>query len=91
MIVVPDIPPQEPAEIYAEAIAGGVECPLVRTANGDVYSLTNVQGPLETGDKVRLVGEFVRFSFCMQGQTMQVTKLEWVERSNSGMSALPHR
>jgi hypothetical protein len=91
MIVVPELPPQGQVEIYAEVIAGGVECPLIRAANGDVYSLTNVPPPLETGDKVRLVGEFVRFSFCMQGQTIRVTTLERTELSNSGVSVLPRR
>lgn len=88
-VVVPDMPPSGQIEIRAEAIAGGVECPIVRGADGQIYSLTQLRAPLEAGDQITVVGEFQRLSMCMQGLTIRVERIEMIEASHSGTSILP--
>jgi hypothetical protein len=83
MIVVPDMPPAGQVEVYGEAIPGGVECPLVRARDGQVYSLVSAPTALKIGDQVRILGEFQLMSFCMQGQTIRVDQLELIEAQHA--------
>ena len=61
-------PADGPALITVEGrIEDGVECPVIRTPDGDVYSLSLGEADFGPGDYVRFTGEFADASFCQQG------------------------
>lgn len=60
-------------------IEGGVECPLFQSDDGKRYTLLGNLKGLKSGDRVRLTGEVVEASFCMQGQTLSVKSIERVK------------
>ncbi len=53
----------------------GVECQTLRANNGELYTLTGNLRRFKVGDKVRVVGEVVDISFCMQGTTLSVINI----------------
>ncbi|HET9225044.1 MAG TPA: DUF5818 domain-containing protein [Thermoanaerobaculia bacterium] len=55
----------------------GVECPALRTDDGQVYTLTprDLQG-FKVGDRVAVVGKVAEISFCNQGTTLEVQKIQ---------------
>ncbi len=53
----------------------GPECPILRTDDGDVYSLVGDLQDFGTGDHVRIVGRLVEVSICMRGTTVQVRRI----------------
>lgn len=53
----------------------GVECPSIRTDDGRLYTLATRQ-KLNKGERVRVTGAIAEMSFCMQGTTLSVTKIE---------------
>ncbi len=66
-------------ELLGALIEGGVECPLFQTDDGKRYTLLGDLKGLKNGDRVRLTGEVVEASFCMQGQTLSVKSIERVK------------
>lgn len=67
-------PPVDPGTVtVAGRVTSGVECPILVTADGTVYSLTGIEGLVRPGDHARVTGRSVDASFCMQGvATLQV-------------------
>ena len=62
-------PAGEPNLLTLEGrIEDEVQCPLLRTPNGETYALSFRDTELGTGDYVRVTGEIADASFCMQGQ-----------------------
>lgn len=49
-------------------LSDGVECPIVTTPNGHVYSLAGPTGRFKSGDFVHVEGATVGPSLCMQGE-----------------------
>lgn len=66
-------------ELTGALIEGGVECPLFQSDDGKRYTLLGNLKGLKSGDRVRLAGEVVEASFCMQGQTLSVKSIERVK------------
>ncbi|WP_209595061.1 hypothetical protein [Jiella mangrovi] len=65
----------------------GVECPRVRLSDGRVFSL--VGGDARTmrssiGRAVRVSGEIVPVSTCMQGLTIRLETLDYLKDGNAG-------
>jgi hypothetical protein len=56
-------------------VNGGVTCPLIRTSSGQTMSLEGLPSALNApGTRVRLTGQMVQYSRCMQGEgTFRVT------------------
>ncbi len=54
----------------------GVECPALRADDGKLYTLAGDVGSFEPGDRIRVVGTVAEMSFCMQGTTLAVERLE---------------
>lgn len=59
-------------------IASGTECPVLRTTDGDVYSLVSDDVRFTTGEYVEIQGQTVGASFCMQGTTVDVRRMREV-------------
>lgn len=57
----------------------GVECQALRTAEGELYTLTGDLGGFGVGDEVEVAGRVARFSICMQGTTLTVESIAAVE------------
>jgi hypothetical protein len=53
----------------------GVECPAMRGDDGVLYTLLGDLGGLKPGEQVTVEGTPVAISFCMQGTTLQVTRI----------------
>jgi hypothetical protein len=53
----------------------GVECQALRANSGELYTLTGNLRRFKVGDKVRVIGEVVEYSFCMQGTTLSVINI----------------
>ena len=79
-------PASEAAGVPAEPAAGetcvvgtltneGVECPAMQTIGGDVYTLVGELAGSEAGDLVCACGHEVEQSTCMQGTTIEVTRI----------------
>ena len=58
----------------------GVECPVMRTDDGKLYSLALRAPQLKffPGQKIHVEGTIAQFSICQQGTTIEVDKLEAV-------------
>lgn len=63
-------------ELTGTLIEGGVECQLFQTNGGKKYTLLGNLKGFKDGDRVRIVGEKVEASFCMQGETLSVKGIE---------------
>ncbi|MBD59829.1 MAG: hypothetical protein CL808_06870 [Citromicrobium sp.] len=62
-------PSGEPQLLTLEGrIEEGLECPVLRTPDGETYALSFRDTELGPGDYVRVSGEIADASFCMQGQ-----------------------
>ena len=57
----------------------GVECPAFRSDDDELYTLTGDLGGFGPGDRVRIVGEPVAISTCMQGTTVVVVEISAIE------------
>ena len=71
-------PADQPNEIVRlGVIEAGVECPILRTSTGQIYSLSLGDSAFGPGDYVRVTGELADASFCMQGEgTLIVLEIE---------------
>ncbi len=54
----------------------GVECQALRSDKGLLYTLAGDLGDAGPGDRVRVIGDPVEMSTCMQGTTLRVESLE---------------
>jgi len=50
----------------------GVECPVLRTADGKIYTLAGKLKGWKTGDRVTVTGTLAQASTCQQGTTIDV-------------------
>lgn len=57
----------------------GAECQAMRGDNGKLYTLTGDLKGFRTGDRVKVTGRIAEASFCMQGATLGVEKIERVK------------
>ena len=57
-------------------VPGGVECPLFSSDDGQTFSLTGAHSGLLRNQRVKVTGEITAFSFCQQGQTIDVQTIE---------------
>jgi hypothetical protein len=53
----------------------GVECPALQTLDGEVYTLLGALEGRGPGDLVCACGQAVEMSSCMQGTTLQLTRI----------------
>lgn len=53
----------------------GVECPALRTAAGELYTLAGDTGDFGRGDRVEVEGTIAEMSICMQGTTISVERI----------------
>jgi len=53
----------------------GPECPILRSDDGDVYSLVGDLQDFDAGDHVRIVGRTVEVSICQRGTTIEVRRI----------------
>ena len=63
-------------ELAGRLVEGGVECPLFEADNGDKYTLVGDLKGFRIGNRVKLTGNFVEISHCMQGKTISVETIE---------------
>ncbi|GAB3385251.1 hypothetical protein GCM10027514_25820 [Azotobacter armeniacus] len=73
--------PAGQVRVQGRLVEGGIVCPLLRTAEGELLPLTGIginEYPLST--RLTVNGVFLRVSPCMQGkrtlQVLQVLKIE---------------
>jgi LysM repeat protein len=67
--------PSERLVVSGTLTKGGVECPLLRSDDGRVYSLTGDIEGFGPGDRVLVEGRLAEVSICMQGQALQVRRI----------------
>lgn len=72
---------EKQVRVEGTLVEGGVVCPLLRTAEGELVPLMGISvDGYHLGTRMTLAGMFVRFSPCMQGQrTLQVQQVLSVE------------
>ena len=49
-------------------IEAGVECPVLHTADGEIWALSLGEADFGPGDSVSITGEIADASFCMEGE-----------------------
>ncbi|KQT69631.1 MULTISPECIES: LysM peptidoglycan-binding domain-containing protein [unclassified Aureimonas] len=54
----------------------GVECPALRSADGELYTLSGRIGGFRPGDTVTVSGRPTQRSICQQGTTIEVERIE---------------
>ena len=60
----------------------GVECPAVRGDDGQIYTIAGGdRSNLRPGTRVRVTGTRAQMSFCMQGTTIDATKIDVLDAS----------
>jgi hypothetical protein len=79
-------PADEAEQIFLEGrlTDEGVECPAFRSDQDELYTLTGDLGGFGPGDQVRIVGEPVAISTCMQGTTVQIIEISAIEEEPPG-------
>jgi hypothetical protein len=65
----------KPMTVRGQLTTEGVECPALRADDGTLYTLVGDLGGFKPGDRVVVEGTPVEISFCMQGTTLQVTRI----------------
>lgn len=80
-------PADNPADSLRVSLEGhvsrGVECPILTTPDGDVYSLSG-EMTFTPGEYVEVTGETMDASTCMQGTPLRVTALKEVQPPQDG-------
>jgi hypothetical protein len=66
----------KPIQVRGTLTGEGVECQALRSADGQLYTLTGDLGGFKTGDRVRVKGEIAQISTCQQGITIAVEKIQ---------------
>lgn len=54
----------------------GVECPALRTDGDTLYTLAGAPDWVRPGERVAVTGTIAEMSFCMQGTTIAVQRVE---------------
>ena len=73
----PDSPANDgTVRVQGRLTAEGVECPALRSDDGTLYTLLGDLKGFKTGDRVAVEGTRVEISFCMQGITLQIKRLD---------------
>jgi len=73
--------PEQPGQsvsIRGRLTAEGVECPAMRDDNDRLYTLLGDLKGAKPGDRVAIEGTIVAVSFCMQGTTLELERIEKV-------------
>jgi LysM repeat protein len=65
-------------------VAEGPECPVLRTPDGEVYSVVSGSVRFTPGEYVEVTGQPVEMSFCMRGTTIEVSDLREVPAPSGG-------
>jgi len=80
---VPGTRPDQTREVSGVITDQGVECPALRGDDGTLYTLTgNRVDSLRPGQQVTVAGSVAEISFCQQGITLAVDRLEVQGRRN---------
>jgi hypothetical protein len=58
----------------------GIECPVLRTAKGRIYTLSGDLRGFQTGDRVTVAGTQAQASICQQGLTIEVASVRRAPR-----------
>jgi hypothetical protein len=66
---------EKPMTVRGQLTGEGVECPALRADDKTLYTLLGDLGGFKPGDRVLVEGTPVAISFCMQGTTLQVTRI----------------
>jgi hypothetical protein len=66
--------------IKGELVAGGAECPRLRTTDNKYYTLEGDLQRFKIGDAVQITGELVDRSHCMQDTTVRIIAIERATR-----------
>jgi hypothetical protein len=66
--------------IKGELVAGGAECPRLRTTDNKYYTLEGDLHGFKIGDAVEVTGELVDRSRCMQDTTVRIIAIERATR-----------
>jgi hypothetical protein len=70
-----DIPSENLFTVKGRLTNDGIECPTLRSSDGQIYTLAGSLGDYRAGDRVCVKGRRVDASHCMQGITITV---EWI-------------
>ena len=68
--------PGESIRVKGTLIGGGVECPSFRAEDGREYTLAGNLAGHKEGDKITVEGTITELSFCMQGTTITIGKIQ---------------
>jgi hypothetical protein len=68
--------------IEAIIIERGAVCPRARLASGENVSLMGVDRNLAVGSRIKMMGQFVRFSNCQQGRTFHASTYSTTPNEN---------
>lgn len=73
--------PADPVQVEGMLVEGGIVCPLLRSAEGELLPLTGIGiNDYPPSTRLTVSGVFVRVSPCMQGKrTLQVQQVLKVE------------
>ncbi len=66
----------EPMNVTGKLTNDGVECQAMRSDDGKLYTLIGDLKGFRNGDRVKVTGSIAEVSFCMQGTTIKVEKIE---------------
>ena len=70
-------PEDETRRVSVEGrVSQGVECPILTTPDGDVYTLTGGRVEFTSGEYVEVNGRTVGASICQQGTTLEVVSMD---------------
>ena len=72
----PTSPRSDTVSVIGVLTDEGVECQAMRADDGTLYTLTGDLAGFEAGERVRVVGRVAEMSFCMQGTTLGVERIE---------------
>jgi hypothetical protein len=66
--------------LKGDLVAGGAECPRLRTSDNKYYTLEGDLRGFKIGDAVEITGELVDRSHCMQDTTVRIIAIERATR-----------
>ncbi len=69
------VPPDGLLSISGTLSEEGVECPAMRGADGQLYTLTGDLEGMAPGDNVCIQGRLAEISICQQGTTLSVEQI----------------
>ena len=69
-------PASSPMTIIGRITDEGAECMAMRSDDGKLFTIGRPKEELKPGDRIRVTGTIAEMSFCMQGVTLNVTRIE---------------